>query len=74
MAASALLSSASGILALLDETEHELKIHALNQLNDGLADYHYMEIARSLPTMYVVFPSFSLQPAYFSTGSLFGTC
>jgi len=44
------LSSASGVLALLEEKDNRLKEHALNKLNE-IVDIHWAEIADSIPQM-----------------------
>jgi len=48
MASAAVLTSASGILSLLEEPDVELKVHALEQLNK-VVDHFWSEIASSIP-------------------------
>jgi 26S proteasome regulatory subunit N2 len=50
MAAVATVSSASGILAMLQEPAEELKLHALASLN-AVVHLFYPEISTSIPTM-----------------------
>lgn len=46
------LTSASGVIALLDEPEAALKVHALHNLN-SIVDTFWSEIAASIGKMYV---------------------
>lgn len=46
-----LLSSASGVLALLEEHDHNIKHHALQHL-DQLVHSHWAEIASAIDKMY----------------------
>lgn len=48
MTSTAVLTSASGILSLLEEPDAELKVHALEQLNK-VVDHFWSEIASSIP-------------------------
>lgn len=48
------LSSADGLIALLDEDQQELKAFALDRLND-LVDQFWAEIAEHIAKMYVAF-------------------
>lgn len=56
--AATMVSSAGGLLAMLNETHPSLKLHALSNLNN-LVDNFWPEISTSVPIMY--FLSFSLQ-------------
>ena len=46
------LSSASGVLALLDEPDEVLRVHALKQL-DHLVDLYWSEVASAIEKMCV---------------------
>lgn len=50
MAATTVLSSASGLLSLLEEEDPILQVHALRQLND-VVDQFWPEIATHIPKM-----------------------
>lgn len=50
MAATATLTSAAGVLSLLDEPDDALKTHALTQLNT-LVDHFWAEIATAVPAI-----------------------
>lgn len=52
MAAAAVLTSAAGVVALLDEPAPQLKVHALRSL-DALVDRHWAEISAAVTAMYV---------------------
>ena len=54
-----LVSSAGGLLAMLNETHPLLKLHALSNLNN-LVDNFWPEISTSVPVMYVFGFSFFL--------------
>jgi len=54
MGYSTTLSSASGILALLEEHKDEIKEHALKKLNDVVPEF-WPEIADALPTLQTLF-------------------
>lgn len=47
-----MVSSASGLLAMLNESHPALKLHALINLNTCV-DYFWHEISTSVPIMYV---------------------
>jgi len=48
MADAVVLTSASGVLSLLDEPDDALKVHALKQL-DSMVDHFWLEIASAIP-------------------------
>ena len=50
MASAATLTSVSGVVALLDEPQDELKYYALQQLN-SLVDQFWAEISESVEKM-----------------------
>lgn len=54
-----LVSSAGGLLAMLNESHPLLKLHALSNLNN-LVDNFWPEISTSVPIMYGIAFSFSL--------------
>lgn len=55
------LTSASGLLALLEESEPKLKVYALNKL-DHIVDEFWPEISDNIQQMYVSSPRhFTLQ-------------
>ena len=54
-----LVSSAGGLLAMLNETHPSLKLHALSNLNN-LVDNFWPEISTSVPIMYEFAFSFFL--------------
>jgi len=54
MSSTAVLSSASGILSLLDESDPSLQIHALNQLNT-IVDKYWPEIATVIPKIEILY-------------------
>ncbi|RVW57677.1 26S proteasome non-ATPase regulatory subunit 1-like A [Vitis vinifera] len=47
------VSSAGGLLAMLNESHPMLKFHALSNLN-AFVDYFWPEISTSVPIMYAV--------------------
>lgn len=47
-----MVSSAGGLLAMLNEDHPTLKLHALTNLN-AFVDYFWPEISTSVPIMYV---------------------
>lgn len=49
-AKAAMVSSAGGLLAMLNESNPLLKLHALNNLNN-FVDYFWPEISTSVPIM-----------------------
>jgi 26S proteasome regulatory subunit N2 len=49
--AATMVSSAGGLLAMLNETHPSLKLHALSNLNN-LVDNFWPEISTSVPVMY----------------------
>lgn len=54
------ITSAAGIIALLEETDERLVVYALKQLN-SLVDMFWAEIADSITTMFVFYSiNFSL--------------
>lgn len=55
----AMVSSASGLIAMLSETNPALKLHALDHLN-SLVHVFWPEISTSVPTMYALFIFLSL--------------
>jgi hypothetical protein len=48
----ATLTSCAGVLSILEEDDPALQTHALERLN-GLVDEFWMEMAKSISTMYV---------------------
>lgn len=53
-AAATMVSSAGGLLAMLNESHPALKLHALSNLN-AFVDYFWPEISTSVPIMYALF-------------------
>ncbi|KAJ3331616.1 26S proteasome non-ATPase regulatory subunit 1, partial [Blyttiomyces sp. JEL0837] len=48
------LTSAAGVIALLDENEEALKVFSLNQLND-IVDQFWAEISDSVPKIEILY-------------------
>ena len=62
--AATMVSSAGGLLAMLNETHPLLKLHALSNLNN-LVDNFWPEISTSVPVMYFLSPlSVSVSVSY----------
>lgn len=54
MSASLVLTSAKGVLSLLKEPDEQLRVHALQQLNN-LVDHHWVEIVGDVTEMYAFY-------------------